>query len=504
MDSKKIVTLFALAAGSLSQGCDAGPNADATEMAATQERFELIEGPDVVSCWAERDTSTNDDFFRSDALYCQRLDVSGFPLSIHGSVNAFGDDGNAGGMRLADLGTEPVKVLSLKANEYPAEVQIDLLIDPGDVAGLGHGRLVHTFEVAQPDIEPTTVRVPFDLWALQITALEASLSSARVDPYMIDVAPFTERDASEIAIEQAWLPNLEVGKQDKRLLAVSRGTTELSGKARVGLTDDVPFTLTGAGRYVVDPNGLRPLDERDEAARSEGPTFAQCWVEPVIMPLPEDAPEGTSPETRYQPTCSSAVVEHLDVLGLSVQLTAQGQASSTAAIALDGSKTALTEPLTADQLPVALRVDASLASAAVGFRDALRNEALGFELTLTMENVDTWVPLALPFAFGTVTLLPDPEGNVQMFQAMLDDYVVVLGRPWAGLHSLAIANQELPFVVQGGVTATYVVSSTQTELVGKALFFDGATSTISEETAFSLSLGGTYQVTSAGLVTVEP
>lgn len=503
MRNHKIIhTLVALVAASMSQGCQAGLETDGTEMAATERRFELIEGPDVVKCWAERDTSTTDDFFRSDGLYCQRLDVSDFPLIIRGSVNAFGEGGNVSGARLADLGAEPVRLLSLRADEYPAEVQIDLLIDNGanDVTGFRPRRLVRTFEVAQPDAEPTTARVPFDLWPVQVTALEAGLSGAHLDGYQLDVAPFAQDGAPEIAIEQAWLPTLALGRQEATLIAVSRGTTELTGTARIGSQDDVAMTLTGPGRYVVDPNGLRALDDSDADTRSEGPTYTQCWLNPVVMALPEGAPEDAVPETRYQPTCARQVVEHLDVQGLSARIMATGQETATSGtIPLDGAARAMTEPLPAERFPVTIEVDASVSSSALGFREALQNEALGGEVTLTLDNVDQRVGLDLPFAFGTVTLLPDTDGGAQMFQGSLDDYVVVLGRPWAGRHSLAVTDVAFPFVMQDPVTTTFVVSSHQTELTGKAFFFDGA-SEVSEETDFTVQLGATYRVTFDGFV----
>jgi len=159
----------------------------------------------------------------------------------------------------------------------------------------------------------------------------------------------------------------------------------------------------------------------------------------------------------------------------------------------------MTVPLPAERFPVTIEVDASVSSSALGFREALQNEALGGEVTLTLDNVDQRVGLDLPFAFGTVTLLPDTDGGAQMFQGSLDDYVVVLGRPWAGRHSLAVTDVAFPFVMQDPVTTTFVVSSHQTELTGKAFFFDGA-SEVSEETDFTVQLGATYRVTFDGFV----
>jgi len=104
-----------------------------------------------------------------------------------------------------------------------------------------------------------------------------------------------------------------------------------------------------------------------------------------------------------------------------------------------------------------------------------------------VENTDTWIGLHLL------------DSGTQLLSAYLDDYVVVLGRPWSGLHSLGIVDVSLPFVTHDPITTTLVTSSHQTELTGKAMFFDGV-SEVSNKVDFSLRPGGTYRVTFTGLV----
>jgi hypothetical protein len=483
----------------LAPGC-ANDAAQGEPQNVTESNHALIPGPEVVRCWAEK--GEGDDFFRADTLLCQRTDPGDFPIGFSGTVNVFTSDNNAAGTLLGDIAIdEPTVITKMRVEAYPIELKLDLSWDYeslGAVSGVESASktLTHTWHIAQPNMEAQPVQFPYDIWSLGFSARKAAIEESGLRPYAVDLTPFTTQDGgSTMSLEHGSLPRLSLGESASAYVAVSRGASSVPAKATLD-GEPIEFELTGPGVYVAEPGIIRPLDPNDAAEASDGPVYASCHVSEVLLPLPPDAPPDAEPDKVFEPSCQLVGVEHLDVTSLQATLVSNGAILvEPVALSLDGAPTALGQ-FDASAFPAQLELSASVTSDAIGFRSELTQTPMLVTLDLagpTGEVVDAPVDAHLPFDFLSVTIDP---GEL-MIGGDIDRYLVIMGHQWAGLTTLGVSNQELPFLSGTPATLTFVASSQQSSITANTYIIAG--SDVHTDVPITLERGGSYVVTAEGL-----
>lgn len=460
------LSLIALLAG----GCGE-EELETQSLDATEGSHALLPGPELVKCWAEK--GEGDNWARVDALYCQRFDAAEFPIRVVGALNIATADSNHGGKLFEEIAVgEPTQMMKVYAEAYPIELKLDLSPDYatlGEVAGLEQaaGKLTHAWRIEQPDMEPQAVRFPYDLWSLSITARDATLSMGELASYAVDTAPFVGADGTSVmTIDRGFLPTLDVGRSASMYVAVGRGAASVPAGAEVGDTW-VDFELTGPGRYLVEGGTVRPQQPSDEEALSDGPAYASCRASDGLW------------------SCRAIAVAGVTATALSASV-----AGAEMLLPLDGSELSLPLPEGA-VLPLSVSVTATLDSDAIGFRDDLASLPLTAELTLA--EVEVPVEARLPFDLMNVTI--DPAGAT--FGGDIDPYQVLLGAEWAGLSTLVVSNQQLPYLAET-TTLVFVVSSQQQSVTANAYIVLG--DQVNTDVAIEMQRGGSYTVTATGLV----
>lgn len=485
-----------IATSLLALGCASEEVPAQQDAAATETGPALYEAPPVVRCWAEKDPDDDDDFFRADSVYCERGDMSGFPLKTHGTLNLKTADDNYDGALLDDLPVgEPTLITKIRVEDYPVEVKLDLRFDPASdvrIAGWSNAQtMTHVAVLDAPAADVNEVpwlHFPFDIWKVDITALTAEVQDASLAPHAVDVAPYvTSSDASLVQVERGGLGlYLPIGHSGSALVAAGRGAPSLPATATVA-GEEITFDFTGAGTYLAEPGQIRKQGEEDLARRNEGPVYARCWVREEVRPLePADPEQPDATETVYRPECQALPVDHLTAAATQVRLGDATVELSTAAVAF--------EALGADAFPLTFELATDATSDAVGFRDELAASPLATTLVLDEPVTDITVEAKLPIAFLSAEVVAEPT---TLFGGEVDPYVVVFGEPWAGLASLGVRGAQFPDLAGSG-TLTFVVAPGQTTVTGKAYVFDGAE--VHDEVPVTIADGATYRVTAEGLV----
>jgi hypothetical protein len=172
-----------------------------------------------------------------------------------------------------------IVVQSLAATDFPIQVDLQILLtgSPSGLISYGSGSILGLSSSSAPEVlattpltgsfaaasatdvtvdVPFTLPMPFRLWPVTVTA-QTDYFFFSLDDYTVTAASDwgTTKKGDKITVSGAQFPALPRDQSTSVFVAVDSSITKLTGKARFG-GDEVPFTLSGAGVYVAQPDGL--------------------------------------------------------------------------------------------------------------------------------------------------------------------------------------------------------------------------------------------------------
>jgi hypothetical protein len=475
---QRIRALGWLATMGLVAACGSDDGIAVNEQMSTE--LTLLEGPEVVRCWAEKGEGA-DDVFRTDTVFCQLHEAPEYPLDLSlGSIDSHTKDGKFAGAFFEDLGGEAHVVQRVGYKAYPIEIIVRVSARAVDPRVLGVRDSLAAIEtkltIAAPDAEPVAVRFPLDVWPIEVVGREVDLPYAALGRFSADVSPFTLANGKSALELSGGSMRVELGRSERYFVPVGRGATAVTGEAQLA-EGPVAFELTGPGRYLATSKGLTATKPGETLPVSKGEEIARCWV---------DKAEGAAGATI---SCSAAATM-TGVRAIAIDATLP---ETSAALPLDGTPIALAEvdPAT---FPREVQLRASFESEAQGFRGDFIGTPL--ELTLTLGGEGAPVTAQLPFDVWSIELTAGAD--TQLVFAELDDYLVQLNAPWAGLSTLSIHEQLGD--LQPGATQTllFVADSNLEAITGKGAVLVNQSDIVDVELA--LRRGGKYRVGKDGFV----
>lgn len=465
--------------------CDSESDSNSESDFTESKKFELLEGPELITCQVEKGSSS-DPFFRQDVVSCALAPKADFPLQLKQALVAVRSlsKGSLGSVEVSS--TEGTTVAKPFADQYPLELELVLSYSESEVTGLvgfdGSGffksfSVKHT--IVAPTTEPLRERFPFDFWPVEVRASDVSFSGS-LDTFKIDLAPMTTSGASTLEVK-ARLGTLSEGARKFSLIPVSRGTTRLSGTATLGDKQQA-IELSGPGIYLAKSSGFGGATEEDLNDVSSGPRFLSCWTVP--------AAENAELHCRREPVPGLSF-DSVDVV-----------VDGTSVPVADGIEPTLVTSVPSSSLPIALSTRSRLQApeGVVGLESRLDTPLeLPFDLG-SNANVDAPAGAYLPFDVWPVTV----DAGEFSFLCDLDPYVVPMAVAWAGVSVLKVEGMSTPFLNQGDVSTFYIAAdSRKQELTCKGLVITADGKTI-ENLPVSLARGGSYRVSEKGLEAAAP
>jgi hypothetical protein len=278
------------------------------DLATTAAAIEL---PEVLRCWVERGSSS-DDFFRVDEVRCRWTRLPA-PVQANGvTLNLRGKDGRATGGEFLDEKPAGVAhvVMRLRESDYPLAVKLQ---HSARLTGESSDNLPSSIVAEQTILDsgsataasPLIFRAPYDLWQVRFIG-RTSFGALQLDEVQVPLAPFRDGRIPTPADPTSWLaryrlPFVRSGQIAEAWLAVPAGTGALRGTAHAaGATS--PASLPGPGVYTFDDGGMRPATAADLAATSPDAATATTDAEPA----PIDAAPGHLADAREAPDAGAA------------------------------------------------------------------------------------------------------------------------------------------------------------------------------------------------------